>query len=215
LDCPPALASNISGSGLIIPLEFTTGHTELAFENDCEAPLNFLDCACGVCNGNISLPCRNDGECAAQAAGTCTSKGGGSAANRKPNGCDDVVAGCQPIGDDKGQCDGGAVDEQPMCDGVLRANGNPFIQCNDNSDCLGTDCDDSTVLPDGCGLCTLVQTKACFLDPIVDDGVPDTENPLLVTTFCIPPTTNFAINNTAGLPGPARVAVDMVTELIY
>jgi hypothetical protein len=49
----------------------------------------------------------------------------------------------------------------------------------------------------------------------VDDGVPDTENPLLVGTFCIPPTSAASINSTGGLPGPARVGGDMLVEKAY
>ena len=73
LDCPPAPLGNISGSGLNIPLELTTGASSLPFDNQCDSPLGFLDCACGQCSGDTSLPCRNDAECALAGAGTCTS----------------------------------------------------------------------------------------------------------------------------------------------
>ena len=58
LDCPPATLANISGAGLNIELELTTGATSLPFANACDSPLGFLDCACGVCSGDGSLPCR-------------------------------------------------------------------------------------------------------------------------------------------------------------
>ena len=215
LDCPPVPGTNITGVGIRIPFTFTTGHTELAFENKCDNPLGFLNCACGVCTLDNTLPCKNDAECAASSAGTCTSKGSGVA--RQPNGCGDVVAGCVAAGDDKGECNS-AADELQYCDGVVRANGHGIVACATNSDCLNSDCDDVNVgLQSGsCGTtCSLTQPRPCFLNPIVDDGRPDTENPLLVGTFCLAPTNNTAINGAAGNPGPVRVAADMITQLVY
>ena len=211
MDCRPT--SNISGGGLTINLVFTTGHTQLAFENLCESPLNALDCACGVCSGDSTFPCRNDTECANLGAGTCTSKGAG--VNRRPNDCSDLT--CTDNGNEKGICNSGnPSDTLHFCDGVTRANDDGYVQCNDNTDCTSSTCDDpSTVAVEVCGNCTLTKVKSCFLDPIEADGDPDVDNPLLVSTFCLPPTNNSGVNGAAGLPGPARVVADMATELAY
>jgi hypothetical protein len=54
------------------------------------------------------------------------------------------------------------------------------------------------------GDCTLVERRACFLDPIVATGTPDPEFPVAGAVFCVPPTSNSGINSAAGLPGPGR-----------
>ena len=206
LDCPPGQLDNISGSGLYIPLDLTTGASSLAFENACDAPLGFLECACGQCSGDTSLPCRNDGECAAAGAGSCTSIGAGVA--RVPNDCSD--GDCFDLGDGKGTCLAGPVDT--FCDGLLDADGEGFIGCTNNTDCaaVGSNCPGND-----CGTCTETRQRSCFVNPIVAQGTPDTENPITVSTFCLPPTNNAAINGTSGSPGPVRVTVDQLTTLRY
>lgn len=205
LDCPPASLANISGSGLNIELELTTGATSLPFSNACDSPLGFLDCACGVCSGDGSIPCRDDSECAAQAIGTCTAIGSG--VSRVPNDCADGV--CSPAGGDKGTCLAGPTDT--FCDGALNADGDGFIGCSTNGDCDSV----AGVCGGDCGNCADTRQRACFLDPIVAAGTPSTENPVLVSTFCLPPTNNAAINGVSGQPGPVRVTVDQLTQLRY
>jgi hypothetical protein len=205
LDCPPPALGNISGSGLNINLELTTGASTLPFSNACDSPLGFLDCACGQCSGNGALACRDDAECTLAGAGTCTSFGSGLA--RQPNGCNDGV--CTGIGGDKGTCLAGPSDN--YCDGAVDADGNGFIQCSTDGDCAAV----ASVCGGDCGECTLTQQRACFLDPIVAAGTPSTENPVLVSTFCLPPTSNAAINGVSGSPGPVRVTVDQLTQLRY
>jgi hypothetical protein len=206
LDCVPGTATNISGTGLTIGLNLTTGNSSLPFANPCDSPLGFLDCACGVCTGDSTQPCRDDSECASAAAGTCASHGSG--VNRQPNQCSDLT--CTAIGDDKGECQGGPLDRS--CDGLVRANGDGFLKCLENADCDAI----STLCPgNDCGDCSLTKLRPCFLDPIAAQGIADPDDPLLVSTFCIPPTNNAAINGTSGLPGPARVAVDSLVTLNY
>jgi hypothetical protein len=205
LDCPPSQLANISGSGLNIPLELTTGATILPFENSCDSPLGFLDCACGMCSGQTDLPCRNDQECIDAGAGTCTSIGSGVA--RVPNDCADGV--CTPVGD-KGTCEAGPNDT--YCDGALNADGDGYIGCATNADCAAVN---SECQGNNCGSCTDAQERPCFADPILAVGTPDVENPVLVSTFCLPPTSNAAINGVSGSPGPVRVRVDQLTELRY
>jgi hypothetical protein len=46
-------------------------------------------------------------------------------------------------------------------------------------------------------------------------GTPSTEDPVLVSTFCLPPTNNAAINGVSGSPGPVRVTTNTFTQLRY
>jgi hypothetical protein len=147
LDCPPEQLANISGSGLNITLELTTGSSSLAFENSCDSPLGFLDCACGVCSGDTTLACRNNTECANAAAGTCTAVGSGVA--RQPNECSDLT--CTQVGiTETGTCLAGPNDT--FCDGLLDASGDGFIGCTSDVDCdavgsvcPGGDCGQSSI----------------------------------------------------------------------
>jgi hypothetical protein len=207
LDCPPEQLSNISGSGLKIGLELTTGASSLAFENSCDSPLGAFDCACGVCNGDTTLPCRNDTECSNAGAGTCTSFGSGVA--RQPNECGDLT--CTQVGlTEMGTCLAGPTDM--FCDGQLDSSGDGYIGCTSNADCLAVSsvCDGND-----CGNCLDSRQRACFIDPINAVGNPSTENPTLVSTFCLPPTNNAAINGVTGSPGPVRVSVEQLTTLRY
>jgi len=205
LDCSPSPLANISGAGLNIELALTTGASSLAFENQCDAPLGFLDCACGVCSGDGGIPCRNDTECADLGAGTCTAIGSG--VSRVPNDCSDGA--CSPAGGDKGICLAGPDDL--FCDGALTADGEGYIGCSTNADCVVV----AAACGGDCGNCTDTHLRSCFLDPIVAVGTPSTDNPTLVSTFCLPPTNNAAINGVSGQPGPVRVTVDQLTQLHY
>jgi hypothetical protein len=206
LDCPPEQLANISGSGLIIPIELTTGSTSLAFENACDAPLGALDCACGQCSGNTLIPCRNDQECNDLAIGTCTAIGSG--VNRVPNDCSDGE--CVDIGGGHGECNTGPDDK--FCDGLLDGNGNGFLGCSVDGDCDSI----SFLCPNNnCGTCSNQRRRACYLDPIVATGTPDVDNPTLVSTFCLPPTNNAAINGVTGTPGAVRLTIDQTTKRRY
>jgi hypothetical protein len=203
LDCPPA-GVPITGSGLKVNLEFTTGTADLPFEVACSSPNELDDCACAICTGDSSLACRNDAECAMVGAGTCSAGGGG--VSREQNGCADGI--CTDLGGGTdGICNAGPFDGR--CDGVLTAEGNGFIACNTNFDC------DEGVIGIDAGLCTISQQRLCFLDPILATGIADTENPLLVSTYCQGPVGSTAINSTAGLPGPSRVHLDALVTLCY
>lgn len=203
LDCPPA-GLPITGSGLKVNLEFTTGASSLPFEVACSSPNELDDCACAMCTGDSSLACRNDAECALAGAGTCSASGGG--VNREQNGCSDGI--CTDLGGGAdGICNAGPFDGR--CDGLVTAEGNGFIACNSNFDC------DEGVIGIDAGLCTISQQRLCFLDPIIATGTPDTENPILVSTYCQGPVGSTAINSTAGLPGPSRVHLDSKVTLAY
>ena len=147
----------------------------------------------------------DDSVCAGAGAGTCTAIGSG--VSRVPNDCADGV--CTDLGSGKGTCLAGPSDT--FCDGALNADGEGFIGCNTDGDCDSV----AGVCGGDCGNCTDSRDRACFLDPIVAAGTPSTENPVLVSTFCLPPTNNAAINGVSGQPGPVRVTVDQLTQLRY
>lgn len=193
LDCFPTPGLNVSGTGLRIDLDQSTGAQELSVGITCGFPPFFVDeCHCGQCSGASSIPCNDDAPCVAAGAGTCVRAG-----NNDPlaNQC----AGnglCNDAGGGEGLCDQGPSDK--FCDGIVRANGEGFIACQVQADC--------DVFPGGiAGSCTLSKGRECFLDTIVATGSADPQYPLGVATFCIAKTSNAGINSVAGLPGPGRV----------
>jgi hypothetical protein len=221
LDCPPYGGMNILPPELIIPLDLTTGSTSLGFDDPCDAPLGSLDCACGVCSLDTTLSCVNDAECSMVGAGSCV-RGDAAAPVRQPNDCSDILNGCgaiadAPAGSNRGECNDAMADTESFCDGVLarRGDGRAYVLCTDDADCASHECDPTTPAPDGCGQCALEQRRECFLDPITATGDPDVEQPLLVSTFCVPPTSSAAINGAYGLAGPARTGVELDVDLVY
>jgi hypothetical protein len=208
LDCPPDPLTNISGLGLVIKLEATTGAATLPYDNTCDAPLDSLQCPCGTCSGDPTYPCRNDAECAAQGFGTCTSFGAGTA--RKQNACGDGVCSPDPAKPGMGYCPGGP--SVTNCDGAVKANGDGYIGCKTDFDCTAL----NLACPGGdCGTCSLSEQRSCFLNPIALNGIADPDNPLLATTFCVPPASSVSLNDASGLPGPGRVLLDSIPERTY
>ena len=203
LDCTPAALQNITGQGLLLDLSLTSGSASLPFALSCDFPLNAFDCACAVCTGDATQACNSDQECIDAGTGTCTSTGGGTP--RQPNACDDLT--CTDVGGGRGECDAGP--DVMACDGALRANGDGYVLCSDNSECevgaIGFDA----------GACTQVQPRPCFLDPITTTGAPDPDQTVLVSAFCVPPTSSSGVNAATGLPGPSRTAVELGIERQY
>ncbi len=203
LDCTPAALQNITGQGLLLDLSLASGSSSLPFALACDFPLNAFACACAVCTGDASQACNSDAECAATLTGTCTSSGGGTP--RQPNACSDLT--CTDVGGGVGECDAGP--DVMACDGALRANGDSFVLCSDDSECevgaIGFDA----------GACTQVLPRACFLDPITSVGAPDPDQTVLVSTFCVPPTSSSGVNAATGLPGPSRTEVELGIERQY
>ncbi|MFN2378078.1 MAG: hypothetical protein ABR538_16225 [Candidatus Binatia bacterium] len=217
LDCPLASGANISGSGLAIILPLTTGTSTKDAEDPCESPNASLDCFCGACSVDTTVSCNNDTECANLGLGSCGA-GNPPGVDRKPNNCSD--GNCFDIGaTDRGGCLG-TPDVDLFCSGALFANGKGIISCGVDADCdtyeTGSPNPDSWVCPfDECGTCTSDSLRSCFLDPIELTGTPDPENPILVGTFCLPPSSNGSVNNSAGSPGPGAVQTDALIELRY
>jgi hypothetical protein len=192
LDCFPSSGLNVSGSGLRIELNLTTGTQNLTASVPCGFPPLLPDtCTCGVCTGDASLPCSSDTVCANAGAGTCAALGAQQAYS-------DQCAGagvCNDAGGGEALCAEGP--NNGFCDGALRGDGEPFVQCNSNADCA--------VYTQDIGLCTLSRQRECFLSTITAQGNADPDYPVGVTTFCIAKTSNPGINTVAGLPGPGRV----------
>lgn len=214
LDCPPAIGANISGQGLAITLPLTTGTSTKSAEDPCESPNQGLSCFCGVCSGDNTQSCDKDADCAALSAGVC---GRGNGVDRKPNNCTDGV--CHDVGaTDRGEC--AAADDDSYCSGVLFANGHGVIPCNTDSDCdtyISTDENQDKWVCQGndCGTCSVVSPRSCFLNPILVTGTPGADNPTMVGTFCLPPSSNGSVNSATGSPGPGVVKIDEIIELRY
>lgn len=179
-ECPPASVTNVSGSGLVIPLALSDQDSVLNAELPCDSPAG-AECHCRVCSTDANIGCSSNDDCTAAGAGECT---GGGGAGVSPNGCSDGVCNAD------GYCDVGPIDT--YCDGITRANGNGFIECTTTADCT----------PLGAGSCTLEQKRACYPDPLIQEASPGVLEADLSATFCIAATTSAAVNQSAGLPGP-------------
>lgn len=190
-DCLPTSATNISGTGLLLDLPFSTGSRSLAAALPCDTPAGEL-CPCRVCTGNGNLGCASDAECAAAGAGTCTA-GGGAGVNL--NQCENFQCNAS------GQCATGPVDM--YCDGVVHPDGRGFIPCTGDPDCSAN----------SAGTCTVADVRRCFPDPITSSGTPDVYEPVSAALFCIAPTSNVAVNLAAGLPGPGRLVLSFNADI--
>ncbi len=217
IDCLPDPGVNVSGAnGLLIDLTQVTSRVELGVSGDIECnfppapatPLIRNTCFCALCSGDTSLPCSTDAECAAVGAGTCSSFGGDSFpfVNNKCAGGKNES--CVPIDAEGifGQCDIGPDDK--FCDGILRASGEGFFQCNSNADCA------ETIVGIPAGSCAFTKRRPCFLDPVVAIGEPSPQTPIGAAVFCIPRVASSpAINTVAGIPGPGRVVNQVRSQL--
>jgi hypothetical protein len=192
IDCFPN-SPNVSGAGLIINLNQTTGTASLPATVPCGPVVGgtpILSCPCGLCSNDVTRPCHENGDCAAP--GVCQAKNQSEPA---PNQCNNT---CVDVGGGEGQCDASGPDDLG-CDGISKSNGEFFISCTSNADC------DPNNIGIAAGNCTQSKRRECFLPTITATGDPDPTNPIGVATFCIPATANTGINLTAGLPGPGRV----------
>jgi hypothetical protein len=188
LDCGPTTGLNVSGTGLKIALDSTTGSVALPVASiPCGFDAAPELCPCGVCSGDTQTPCESNADCTG--IGTCGKLGNAPRQNTCAN---DGI--CNDIGGGNGQCNQGSLN---YCDGITRSDGSGFLQCNNNADC--------SALGSVAGDCALSTPQPCFLNPITATGVQDPNAPVTVSAFCVAPTANSGINTVAGLPGPARV----------
>jgi hypothetical protein len=204
LDCFPVVGKNVSGQGLRIELTQKTGRSELAISGDVicgfpHIPVLRAPCWCLQCSGDPTVSCTSHAECAALGIGQCNSTGGASLPSR----INECGSSCVAVDGDGilGRCEPGP--DESFCDGITRASGDGYIGCITNADCED----------ENFGACTLVQRRACFLDPIIAEGDPDPTTPVGAATFCVPPTASGAINEVAGIPGPARVFTQVRSKL--
>jgi hypothetical protein len=191
LDCFPDPNISITPSGLRVPMVLDTGTTSLSATVACGL-LGQDVCPCASCSDNPLVACSSDAECAAADAGTCSRTA--SLVVPSPNACSDGV--CTDIGGTRGHCESGPIDT--YCDGILRADGRGLIGCNTNADCTP-----ASIGVDG-GNCTIAETRACYLDPLVTAGRPHPVIPVGAAAFCTPATSSSGVNNVTGLPGPTR-----------
>jgi hypothetical protein len=204
LDCFPSVGANVSGVGLRVDVDLTTGPSILEANLRCsELPIfEGLFCPCRVCSEDPTRACNSNEDCARIDAGTCSSDGAG--VSPRPNACSDAV--CVDIGGGEGECATGPDDR--FCDGIVRANGRGLIACQDDADC-----EPGTIGVDA-GSCTIEVRRECFLDPIVSSGAPHPVAPRAADTFCAPPVSGSSgINSVAGLPGPARLTYQSLLTL--
>ena len=151
-------------------------------------------CPCNVCSSDPTIPCDSDVVCANAGAGTCTSAGPG--APTVSNGCDTLDCGAD------GFCADGT--STLSCDGFTKQGGGGIIGCTTNADCTALDAE----CPGGsCGNCTLLEPRACFPNPIVNDsGVPSTDGAILTAQFCVPPS-GTGVDQAAGTPGAGDLTI--------
>jgi hypothetical protein len=198
-DCMPSSGKNVSGAGQLVSARLTTETQSFSATVECGFSIAPESCPCGICSGDTTVACSSNSDCTG--FGTCGRLGEG---NTRPNGCTDGV--CNAVADGEGECDTGPDDT--YCDGLVQGNGRPFVGCNTNSDCEATDCDNSTPSPDGCGNCTIVKRRECFLDPLVSTGAASTTDPVSAGIVCLAPVASAGFRALTGLPGPARLAVE-------
>ena len=194
LDCPPdpdALIGTLTTAQRSLTL--TTGSRAEALDAAspvCRAPV-FGDkgCLCDVCADDPAQPCQRDADCA---TGVCGAAAGAASA---PNGCADGV--CTPVGPTDGICNAGPFEGR--C-GPREG----FRHCTDDVDCP-VEGDTCTRAPRSCFPGNGVHGSVVSAKGTIDERVGDTKEPILTALFCVPPTTNGAVNEIAGLPGPGRL----------
>ncbi|MCC6848816.1 MAG: hypothetical protein IT294_09965 [Deltaproteobacteria bacterium] len=208
LDCGP------TAGGLIatLPIDLTNANnatmtaTLAASSPNCNGSPGDK-CMCASCSGNSSVPCRNDADCIAAAAGTCTNAAGEP---RKPNSCIDDTSipgdgtACAATTAGEGACTEGPTDQNCRIES--------FRGCLVDADCPAAG--------DSCG----AKARECF--PGYNGGVGETISAAgkfstphnhtgtatFASVFCVAPTGSSSVNSVAGLPGPGRLALSGVSS---
>jgi hypothetical protein len=204
-ECQPSPMENVSGSGLELtyPLTSVEAPTIGANLSDNGSPV-----FCLQCSGNPQVACSSDAECAERGIGTCTAN---TASQARANACDDGI--CTASDPNRnGVCAANAADR--FCDGLTRNDGSGLLTCLQNADCDTLD----PYCPGGsCGNCSLTQPRACFPNPFgaagsdaVVGAVPSSGvyGADMVGTLCVPASGSSTIDDSVGLPGPARLLIN-------
>ncbi len=171
-------------------------------------------CHCGFCNNDPAQPCFESSECAD--GQTCQKGTGGVAAanspQMKPNECSQ----------DKFIC-GTAENERCEITQVRSCSLAPYLGCNENADCAnafaGTcvsedkRCFESRITRSGeaspLGMYCAFEDKTCASNADCatsgDFCASDASRPQMAALFCVPASTSTAVNNFAGITGPAEL----------
>ncbi len=100
IDCQPEVGKNVSGAGLIIKLQQSTGTSTLGFGVDCDgAGAGTALCPCLVCSGDQTFPCNSNAECA-PLGGNCAlaTHGGGVPCNQNTDCAAVDIGPCNNLG---------------------------------------------------------------------------------------------------------------------
>ncbi|MEO6029683.1 MAG: hypothetical protein ABIR79_22680 [Candidatus Binatia bacterium] len=125
------------------------------------------------------------------------------------NACDGGSNEAQSCNND-GDCPGAPAGAcKPLCRQIVGEDvGEGFCPAGPISQtCAGASqisCSSAQPCPPGVGPCVTSQQR-CFLDPIRRIGVPGLTTNVIAGTFFVPATSSAAINQVAGLPGPAGI----------
>jgi hypothetical protein len=201
-DCPPDTLGNISGSGLLLALQFESGTSSITAAIPAAATWcdGSLPCHCSVCTADAKVGCTVDADCAA-VGGTC---GANVPTNPQQNAC--TGGTCNAEVDGTGDCPADFID---YCDGFLNGFGNGVITCSTDLDCDANDCDgDGMATADECGDCLFSDFRKCFPSTVTASGTPGIFESTGVSVFCSGQTGNPGVDNAGGLPGPGRVKLD-------
>jgi len=158
LDCPPKPGQNVTGAGLKLTADLTTGTDTLAFGTPCDFPLwnppaIALQCACAVCSGDPTRPCDTNA-CSGDLGRVCLSTGDCQLGACTGSMCDnDPSVSCATNGDcDFGTCSVTDCDLGACVDGTCT--GDSFQVCATNADCDKGSCSTpgagETRVPNGC-----------------------------------------------------------------
>ncbi len=192
------------------------GNNQSCFTNaDCPDPAGPIG---PICNGKRCLGGTNGGAaCTANSecpSSSCTVPGSPT----KPSGCQDDttndILDCSDAADGVSGNQEGACTIGPVDSNCTLASGHAQRGCSSDADCGGA--------PSSCGSAN----RVCFLtgggtfvtshlggtDTLIAVGMADTPvhdvaHPTLGSVFCVAPTGRAAVDNVAGLPGPARVTI--------
>ena len=180
LECPPSSSLNVTGTGL-----------ELFFES--------------ITTDTISIPSNQPCDGSGYQGEGCICDG-----QTQPNSC---LQACDGGSNDAAACDGPADCPggtcRPLCRQIAgealgegECIAGPIEQTCANAPEIG--CTATSGCPSGTGPC-VARNQRCFMDPLEREGVPSTTANRLAAAVCVPATGSAAIDQTAGLPGPAAL----------
>jgi hypothetical protein len=193
----------------------------------------------GVCGGkrcsggtNNGAPCTTGTQC--PGGGSCTIPGTPTASNAclPPDGAPD---GCQPVGGNRGACVDGPSDNNcaapeqhrgctsgvdcPVTATCVSKQRECFLDMGlisgapGSADCAGgsnegASCTGDSECPGG----ACQKRGELIAQGAADPPMNDSSHPTLAAVFCIGPTGAAAVNNVAGLPGPARLTLRGIAQ---